>query len=380
MILVISDSIPTPSFKRSGIFGYDDFEFFSNKGYDVKMIILYRITYDRRFLLDLKKQTILIRKQIKEIRDFIEINPNIELIPYFSLIKPLVFKEDLFLFKKSKFNNLKFEQIIVHNMLHTGLNITWIRKQFPDSKISLKEHTNWFCYPKLVRYFAVKNINKFDKIFANSETSRNFFLKIFSDYKNLLKSPPPVIEINYPKFNINTKKIVKSKSDCLQILTVANLLKAKGFEESFVVLNFFEEAKIEWFWTIIGKGIFYNNIIQLATDFNLIHKISILPEVQKPYLYEYMKKSDIYLQLSYKETFGIAPIEAFSHYNKLIISDHITSINELGLAQNKNVLIIKDMTNILSQKDDIVNFISKNEFEDDLDNVLSELNKRINIF
>jgi glycosyltransferase involved in cell wall biosynthesis len=344
------------------------------------MIILYRITYERRFLFDLKKKVNLILNQIKEIKSLVAKNLNIEFIPYFSLIKPFVFKEDLFLFKKSKFNNQPIDLIIVHTMLHTGLSIHWIRKQFPGAKIVLKEHSNWLFYPKLVRYFAARCINKYDKILANSESSKQSFQKIFSDYKNQVKNPPPIIEIDYPKFIINTKKIFKTKSSCLQILTVADLLKIKGFEESFAILKILEEAKIEWFWTIIGKGIFYNNIIQLATDFNLLNKILILPEVQKPYLFNYMKKSDIYLQLSYRETFGIAPIEAFSHYNKLIISDNITSINELGLATNKNVLIIKDINDIVSQKECIVNFIYKKEFEDDFDKVLPELNNKINNF
>jgi len=191
MILIITDSIPTPSFKRSGIFGYDDFQFFSNKGDDVKMIILYRITYERRFLFDLKKQVNLIRNQIKEIKDLVAKNPNIEFIPYFSLIKPFVFKEDLFLFKKSKFNSQLFNFIIVHNMLHTGLSIGWIRKQFPGSKIVLKEHDNWLLYPKLVKYFAIKYINKYDKILANSESTKQSFQKIFSDYKKFWRAQWP---------------------------------------------------------------------------------------------------------------------------------------------------------------------------------------------
>jgi hypothetical protein len=102
--------------------------------------------------------------------------------------------------------------------------------------------------------------------------------------------------------------------------------------------------------------------------------------VEKSHLFDYMKKSDIYLQLSYKETFGITPIEAFSYYNKLIVSDHITSINELGLATNKNVLIIKNINDILSQKQEVINFVSTNKFEDEFDSVLSELNNKINIF
>ena len=378
MKLIITDSIPTSSYERSGIFAYDDFLFFSNKGIDVKMIILYRITYDRRYLFNIRKQTNFIRHQIKEINEVAAINPNIEFIPYFSLIKPFVFKEDLFLFRKSKFKNQPFDLIIVHKMLHTGLNINWIRKQFPDSKIALKEHDNWLLYPKLVKYFAIKYINKYDKILANSESTMQSFQKIFFDYKNQIKNPIPKIEIDYPKFRINTIKIIKTKTDCLQILTVANLIKAKGFEESFAILKILEEANVEWFWTIIGKGIFYNNIIQLATDFNLLHKISILPEVQKPHLFDYMKKSDIYLQLSYMETFGIVPIEAFSYFNKLIVSDHITSIKELGLATNKNVLIIKDINDIVSQKEDIIKFIIKKESEGGFDKTLHELINKIN--
>jgi len=379
MKLIITDSIPTPSYQRSGIFAYDDFRFFSNKGIDVKMIILYRITYERRFLFNFKKQVDFISHQIKEIKEVVAKNPNIEFIPYFSFIKPFVFKEDLFLFKKSRFRKQAFDQITVHNMLHTGLNISWIKKQFPNNQIILKEHDNWLLYRKFVRYFASRRIAQYDKILANSESTKQSFLKIFSDYKKQIKGTIPIIEIDYPKFSINTLKISKTKSPILQLLTVANLIKAKGFEESFAILKILEDAKIKWFWTIIGKGPFYDTINQMATDFNFSHKISIFPEVQKPYLFEYMKKSDIYLQLSYMETFGIAPIEAFSYYNKLIVSDHITSINELGLATNNNVLIIRDINNIIAQKKDIISFIMKDEFESDFERVLPELNSKVNL-
>jgi glycosyltransferase involved in cell wall biosynthesis len=380
MILIITDSIPTLSFRRSGIFGYNDFRFFSDNGHDVKMIILFRVTYERQYLFNFKKQINSIQSQIEEIKKLVVNNNDIEFIPYFSLIKPFVFKEDLFLFKKSRFRKHKFDSIIVHNMLHTGLNIAWIKKQFPDSQIILKEHDNWLLYRKLIRFFAVRSINKFDKILANSESTRQSFIKVFSDYKKQLKSPTPLIEINYPKFTINTKKIVKTRSRCLRILTIANLIKAKGFEESFDILKILDENKIEWFWTIIGKGNFHQNIIQLAKDNNFIDRILILSEVQKPFLYDYMEQSDVYLQLSYRETFGIAPIEAFSYYNKLIISDHITSVKELGLESNKNVLIIKDITDIFAQRYEIINLIQKNRVDDDFEYILPVLNNKINIF
>lgn len=379
MILIITDSIPTKSFQRSGIFGYDDFRFFKKEGYDVKLIALNRITYERRFLFNFKKQLDLIRRQMKEIRGTVKNNPDIEFISYFSMIKPFVFKEDLFLFRKSKFKNLEFDFIIVHNMVHTGLNINWIRKQFPHTKVYLKEHDNWLLHPKLVQYFALRLIHKYDKILANSCATKESFLKIFEGYKNRTKKLPD-LQIDYPKFHINTRNIEKSRTGNLQILTVANLIKEKGFEECFSILNILEDAKISWFWTIIGKGGFLQNITNLANQYNFTNKISILPEVQKPFLFEFMKKSNVYLQLSYVETFGIAPIEAFSYFNKLIISNSISSINELGLANKRSVLIIEDINNALAQEKQIIDFVSKDLSFEEIERVIRELDNKINTF
>src|SRR6185503_7991174 len=132
-ILIICDSIPTESYKRSGVFAFDDYDFLLKKGYNVKLVILYRITYSRGNLFQLQKQYKTNRLQISEINKAVKKNPDLELIPYYSLIKPFVFKEDLFIIKNSRFKKEKFDVVIVHSMLHTGLNIDWIRKQFSKS-------------------------------------------------------------------------------------------------------------------------------------------------------------------------------------------------------------------------------------------------------
>lgn len=380
MILIVTDSIPTPSFKRSGIFGYDDFQFLNRNASIAKMTILHRITIDRRFLLDVIKQIKSIKKQIKEIREVADKNPNIEFIPYFSIIKPFVFKEDFFILKKSKFKDEKFQTVIVHSILHTGLNVNWIKAQFSGAKVILKEHSNWLLYPKMVRYFAVRCISKYDMILINSEAARQTFFTIFSMYKKQIGEPVPAIEVDYPKFKINTLTVTKSESSLLKILTVADLLKAKGFEEAFEILKILETANVKWEWSIIGKGVFLKNIIERATQLGFLEKIKILPEVQKPALFEHMKESHIYLQLSYRETFGIAPIEAFSYYNKLIISDHINSIKELGLSSNENIFIIKNINDIAAQKEEILTFVSKKSCEAGFNKELSKINQKVNFF
>lgn len=376
MKLIITDSIPTKSFKRSGIFAFDDYLYLKNKNIEVKIIILYRITYQRRFLLNLKKQIESNRTQLRQIRALISNDANMELIPYFSIMKPFVFWEDLFLNKNSRFSKLEFKEIIVHNMLHTGLNVNWIKKQFPETPLVLKEHDNWFTYPGIVRFSAIKRLGHFDRILANSRNTEQSFVKLLK--KIGTETQLPKIGVDYPKFKINLKKIQKHQSNCIQILTVANLIKAKGFEEAFPILQIFDKVGINWHWEIIGQGPFYSKIIELAIKFDFLNKIQVIPEVQKPNLYDYMEKADIYLQLSYAETFGIAPIEAFSYYNKLIVSNNITSIQELGLNTNKNVFIINDLNNITNQEEEIINFIRQDTNVEGFETVLPEINRAIN--
>jgi hypothetical protein len=163
-ILLITNSFPTENYKRSGIFAYDDYLSFLDNGSKVNMIILYRITFEKRHLLNLYGQYKNNKSQINEINAAIADLPNIELITYFSMIKPFVFKEDLFLNKTSKFKNKNFTSIIVHSMLHTGLNISWIKKQFPNQKIILKEHSDWSLFNKITKYFCLKKINLYSEV------------------------------------------------------------------------------------------------------------------------------------------------------------------------------------------------------------------------
>ncbi|MFV8341102.1 glycosyltransferase [Flavobacterium sp. XS2P39] len=375
-ILLITDSFPTESFKRSGVFAYDDYLFLSDKGLEIKMIILYRITFERKQLLKPCQQYQKINKQIAEIEIAIKSSINIELIPYFSLIKPLVFKEDLFLHKSSKFKNQKFDGIIVHSMLHTGLNISWIKRQFPNQKIILKEHSDWSMFNKITRYFCLQKINFFSEIWSNSIISKEKFEKLFSLNKDIVFSRP-IIRMDYPKFFINQQIYVKQYST-IKFITVANLIAQKGYEETFEIMKIANVLGIEWSWKIIGKGVFIDRINELTVMNGFEKNITIIPELKKTELYNELIKSNIYVQLSYKETFGIAPIEGFSFYNKLIVSDKITSVNELGLKDNPNVFVIGNIDSVLKQRNLISKFLLQNQNLLEFEKAISSTNNQVN--
>jgi glycosyltransferase involved in cell wall biosynthesis len=375
-ILLITNSFPTENYKRSGIFAYDDYLSFLDNGSKVNMIILYRITFEKRHLLNLYGQYKNNKSQINEINAAIADLPNIELITYFSMIKPFVFKEDLFLNKTSKFKNKNFTSIIVHSMLHTGLNISWIKKQFPNQKIILKEHSDWSLFNKITKYFCLKKINLYSEVLSNSLISKEKMENFFLSNKNIVVSPPEM-NIDYPKFFVNEKPFLKTYST-LKFITIANLIKEKGFEETFEIMKIVNHMNLDWSWTIVGKGTFLNRIEELIVLNGFERNIKIIPELNKERLYEEFIKSNIYVQLSYRETFGIAPIEGFSFFNKLIVSNEIASVNELGLKKNLNILVLNDIDNIIEQQNDIVRFLLKNQDIDEFSKAISFIKKEIN--
>lgn len=375
-ILIVSDSLPTPSFKRSGIFARDDYKYFKECGYLVKVLILHRRTFERRNLFAPIKQIKKINTQLNELRQIESDNPNIEVLSYYSLIKPFVYKEDLFLFKNSRFANVKFDVVIVHSMLHAGLNIDWIKRQFPFSKIILKEHSDWALYPSLIRTIAISKIARYNEVWANSKATKKSFEKIFSAKKKI--DNLPFVSVDYPKFHLNTDFIDKASFETIRVLTVANLVKEKGYEEAFEILKIINKHFKKWEWKIIGHGVYKNRILELATQYGFESNLHIIDEVEKPALYDHYKSANLYLQLSYQESFGISPIEAFSYFNKLIVSDKITSINELELDKNNNVLLIKDLSRIKDQENQILYFIRKRFEDENLIELLKDINNKIN--
>jgi glycosyltransferase involved in cell wall biosynthesis len=354
-VLVISDSYPTNSHKRSGIFGFDDFVYYKSRAEKAKMLILFRKTIQRTDLFSISSAVRRIREQLEEIEFEIRENGDVELIPYVSLIKPFVFKEDLFLSKRSVFSDDNFDIVIVHSTVHTGLNIGWIRRQFRRCKIVLKVHSDWTLFPGTIRYFTLRAALRYDEVWANSEnTASKIQLLLRQQYQDSRRLP--VLLVDYPKFHIN-QEVIEKKTDVTEVLTVANLIEAKGYRECFGVLSILEKANINWHWTIVGAGVFYEGLLLLIEKYFFRGKISIVSEAPKTVVHELMRKSNVYLQLSHRESFGIAPIEAFTFCNKVIVSDKIPSICELGLGANENVFVITDIAELDQIRSSLCEFV-----------------------
>ena len=370
-ILLITDCYPTESFKREGIFAYDDFIFLKSQNIDVNLLILNRFTIERmkvsHIFREIKKNVI----QIKEIKKTIKSNTKIELINYFSMVKPWVMNEDFLLWKEPIMAKNHYDLVIVHSILHTGLNIKWIRKNFLNSKIILKVHSDWLLFNKIVQKYTLKKAQLYDEIWANSETNKRGIEKLF-----LSKSIATMkIFVDYPKFHINTERINK-KYYPIKFLTVANIIKEKGFDDCFILFEYLTQQNIEWTWEIVGKGNYLEQLNNKIKEYSYTQRIRIIPEVKKENLWQYYQEANFYLQLTYFESFGIAPIEAFCFYNKLIISENIPSITELGIGQSLNILQVNRLK-LNERFADIMKFIKGSDILIDFDSNIQTLSQKI---
>lgn len=98
--------------------------------------------------------------------------------------------------------------------------------------------------------------------------------------------------------NINTENIRK-------IITIGRLSKEKGYDRTLKALS---KIKTPFKYTIIGNGSLKDEIIQLASELNILDKINFIVYTDK--IGVYLSESDLFVQGSYVEGFPNALLES----------------------------------------------------------------------
>lgn len=187
-------------------------------------------------------------------------------------------------------------------------------------------------------------INNIDKFTSISKNINNDLLKL-KIKKQKITMIPNGIYLN--KFIKNKKKFKKS-GNLIRFITVARYaVKKKGYDLVPKLTRSLIKNKIDFKWTIIGKGTsnLYNNkiIYENKKNFKILENISSNQQLYFPndkIINEY-KNSDFYLNLSRIESFGITFIEAIAS-NIPVITFDTKGANEI-IKNNYNGIIIKDM-------------------------------------
>lgn len=324
---------------------------------------------------------------------------------------------DCYIFSKTNINNNNYRIILFSKFLtslvfffkyYLNLNLNFLLKKYLEKIIKLNKYEFWhfiFLNHKcLILIECLKQLNQ--KVFVtfqgadiqvdqqinygfrlNKKYDRNlknilnnidhFFYISQTIKKDLLNLRISENKMSYAPNSVEIEKFKKfynlrSETKKLRLITVARYSpKKKGYDKLFSVGKKLIEKQIDFEWKIIGAGtdklLSYELIKKNKSNFKIYKNIENLNETYFPHsnLIKLYLDSDIYINLSRIESFGITFIEALAsqipiitfdtkganeivrnNFNGYLIKNDEDLINKI-VEISKNRQIIYDMTNNL---------------------------------
>lgn len=156
--------------------------------------------------------------------------------------------------------------------------------------------------------FQEKFYEAYEKIVAVSDSARDILSRTFPKFKNKIEV---IYDINNPKMINEMAVIGESYSDSfkgLKILTIGRLAEGKGYEYALEACRILKDKKINFRWYVLGRGPLREEMEMKIKKMKLEDSFILLGVAPNPY--GYIKNSDIYVQTSKFEGFGLAIAEA----------------------------------------------------------------------
>jgi len=313
-------------------------------GYDVKLFI-----YNKTNIKNNNYKIILINKFLLNIVFFFKYYLNINLSFF---LKPYVlYLKKKYIFYICNFNFLNFKSLILINALKNYNKKIKIIVTFHGVDVQIDRSINYgFRLNKKYDDLLQSTISKIDKFTYISAVIEKDLIDLGVKKEKLIYFPNSV---DIKKFN----KISSNKKDrVFNLITVARYAeKKKGFDLIHKIAAGLKEKKIDFKWKIIGENskfllkdeFFRSN----ANFFDLIENIDNIDEEYFPHssLIKHYKSSDLYLNLSRIESFGITYIESLASRVPII------SFKSIG----SNEVIVNGLNGFFIDENNLSNYIEK---------------------
>jgi glycosyltransferase involved in cell wall biosynthesis len=222
------------------------------------------------------------------------------------------------------------------------------------------------------KVFQKKYYDQYDKIVGVSESTKEIFLETFPEYRNKMEV---IYDINNPQFISDMADIGDGYEDFfdgLRILTIGRLARQKGYDIALEACKKLKEKEINFKWYVLGKGPLEEEIRQYVSTHDLTDHFILLGVKANPY--PYIKQSDIYVQTSKFEGFGLAIAEARMLNVPVVTTNFDAVFNQM--VQNKNGLVV-DMDSE-SVAEGIISLINNNDLRNEITEYL-KLEKKGNV-
>ena len=348
-------------------------------GCDIKLFI-----YNKTNIKNNNYKIILLNKFILNIvfvfKYYLNINIFFFLNPYISyLIKKHNF--DIW-----HFSFLNFKSLILINVLKNFNKKAKIIVTFQGADVQIDKSINYgFRLNKKYDDFLKDTLKKINKFTYISKIIKKDLINLGIKEDRLIYFPNSV---NLKKFEQHNS--VNKKNKVFNLITVARFAeKKKGFDLIHKIASRIKEKKVNFKWKIIGensKFLLKNEFFKSNADlFDLIENIDNTDEEYFPHsnLIQHYKNSDLYLNLSRIESFGITYIESLASRVPILSfrskgSNEIIKDNFNGFFINENNLsdFVEKIYKLNQNQDNFIN-LKKNCFESvkkfDLDLISNKL-------
>ena len=208
---------------------------------------------------------------------------------------------------QKKFKNYDVAICYDHDIkVKTGLDDFILRKVKARKKI-MYVHTD-FLKCNLGTPQNLKRDIKFDKIVTISKSLENQIAENFPQLKEKL------ITINNL---INTDKILElSRQDqqsvkfqtTYNLISVGRITQPKGYDRAIEIAKYLKSKNLEFMWNIVGDGEYLATLKNDVKNNDLENNFNFLGFQSNPY--KFVKKSDLFILLSYHESYGIVLVES----------------------------------------------------------------------
>ncbi|WP_440931812.1 glycosyltransferase family 4 protein [Candidatus Pelagibacter sp.] len=250
------------------------------------------------------------------------------------------------------FNFINFKSLILINCLKKFNQKIIVTFQGVDIQIH-PEIKYGYRLNKKYDIYLKKTLTNIDKFISISQNIENDLIKL-NVKKSKIKNIPNTVHIEkFEKINIK-----KNKQEILNMITVGRFAEQKkGFDLIGDFCHLLRKKKINFKWKIIGKNtskILEQNIKN--KNVNGIEVIENIENIEEDYfpsssLIKHYKNSNLYINLSRVESFGITFVESLAS-GVPIISFDTKGVNEL---------IKNGINGFLIKKFELENFINKIE-------------------
>lgn len=204
-----------------------------------------------------------------------------------------------------------------------------IHNDFLTTEYPINQYSNW--------------LKEYNAFFGVSDRLTEEFKNICPDYKTRSFTLHNIVDIQDIKQKANDLSHVEEiflNEKSFKILTVGRFVEQKGFDLAIKAAAILKEKGVKFVWYAIGYGKDEEMMKSLIEEYKVRDCFVILGRKENPY--SYMLNSDLYVQTSRHEGYGLTVAEARVLGKTIVCTDFAGASEQI--INNLNGVIVKEFS------------------------------------